>query len=335
MSGSVLWHATSFIFRSTLRNRAALALTLVAVALAAASVGTRIGRFLDVVGTAQPKDIKVLVEEPTPERVTTWAYQFQMGHPLPTHVVEPSLLFAAVADRSDFSAPALDGVLLFAFALAALFVGVGLSPGGQGPSLTLLSAPVRKTTLYLAHALALLGYVVFLCAAAWGACALVLVAAFGAPQAALGQLSRVFLFALPYVAALSCMGLCLGVLFRGRAAALVAGTVLVVFLTTVCPNLFHLMIESYTVTHREEIIRASQSGSEPRDLAYVAVKLVRHTPANALSSILHSIAPATCSNCRGSSARETPSECLALGAAALVPLLLGGVVFARREVTDA
>ena len=334
MRGSVLWHATAFVFRSTLRNRAALALTLVAVALASASVGTRIGRFLDVAGMAQPKDIKVLVEEPTPERVTTWAYQFQWRHPT-LGVFVPSLFFGAVADRSDFSAPALDGVLLFAFALAALFIGVGLSPSGQGPSLTLLSAPVRKTTLYLAHTLALLGYVVCLCAAAWGACALVLVAAFGAPQAALGQLSRVFLFALPYVAALACMGLCLGVLFRGKAAALVAGTVLVVFLTTVCPNLFHLMIESYVVTHREEIIRASQSGSEPRDLAWAAVKLVRHTPANALSNILQSIAPATCLNCRGSSARETPSECLALGAAALVPLLLGGVVFARREVTDA
>jgi hypothetical protein len=296
MSGSVLWHATAFIFRSTLRNRAALALTLVAVALAAASVGTRIGRFLDVVGKAQPKDIKVLVEEPTPERVTTWALQFLSTHPDQLGVVEPSLLFAAVADRSDFSAPALDGVLLFAFALAALFIGVGLSPGGQGPSLTLLSAPVRKTTLYLAHALALLGYVVCLCAAAWGACALVLIAAFGAPQAALGQLSRVFLFALPYVAGFAGVGLCLGVLFGGKAAALVAGTVLVVFLTTVCPNLFHLMIESYVATHRESLNQASQSGIEPRDLAWTAIKLVRHTP---------SVSPCTtsCSPSRRCSAR--------------------------------
>lgn len=340
MRGCVLPQVTAFLLRSALRNQAAVVLTCAIVGLMVLAVGMRLTVHMH--GAGEFDRIHALSEEPSLERVSAWGSMFLSLTPIPRGEVPGSILFSNEATRHDVSMSSLAGVMMFALPFAALLVGAGMSPSRGGVSLTLFSAPVRRTTLYLGHVAALLCYVAVLMAIGWGLCGLLLTAAGANDQSTQQQLNGVFTYSSLYAGVYAAVGLWFGVWFRKRSTAMLAGMILIIVLVGVLPNLGELLTESYFSAHPDLIQPTRDTGNWPGAPAFLSILAVRHAPGNALQRILREIANPTPTSldrtclCRvaWSSGRIIAEETIALGVALLVALLAGTGVSARRELSE-
>ena len=339
LSVRTVLHTTLFLLRSALRNRAAMILVVAFVGLCTLAVGMR------VISTGRPhafQRVHALIEKITLERAAYWGGSFLSITPVPRGAKYPTLLFPSEVGFDDLSTISLNGVLLYVLPFVALLIGVGMAPEAGGGQRTLLSAPVRRGALYVAHGLALLLFIGLLLAAAWGACSLVLHTGMPYVGQSGSQMTRMFLYAALYAGALAMLGLALGTLFRRRTPALIAGLLAVILLTQVMPPLRDWAVNVYHYAHQETLREALSRGREPTDPAWMGVKAIQHTPTCALNVIFYYIYRPTagvpnpdCRSCGAllSSARTIRGEAIALAAAMSIAFLLGGGLFVRREVS--
>jgi hypothetical protein len=340
MRECVLPQLSAFLLRSTLWNRAAVVLTCAIVGLMVLAVGLRLS--IHARGAGAFDRIHALTEDPSLERVSLWGGAFLSLTPVPRGGVPAQVLFSNEGTRHDLSTSSLAGVMLCALPFAALLVGVGMSPPRGGANLTLLSAPVRRTTFYLAHMAALLCYVAVVMAIGWGLCSLLIASAGPSDQPVQQQLNGAFAYSSLYAAVYGSVGLWFGVWFRKRSVAMLAGMALIVILIGVLPNLGELLTGSYFDVHPELAQLTRDTGNWPDNPIFLSILAVRHAPGNALQRILREIADPTPTTldrtclCRvaWSSAGIIAEETIALGAALLVAFLVGMLVFVRREPSE-
>ena len=341
MKGWVLPRVAAFLLRSTLGNRAAVVLTCAVVGLMVLAVGQRLT--IHARGGGAFDRIHALTEDPSLERVASWGGAFLSMTPIPRGAVPGQVLFSNEgATGDDLSTSSLAGVMLYALPFASLLIGVAMSPPRGGESLTVLAAPIRRTVLYLAHVAALLCYVAAVMAISWGLCGLLLLVAGPSGQSVQHQLNGAFACSSLYAAIFASVGLWFGVWFRRRSAAILVGLALVIVLTGVFPNLGGLLTGSYFDANPELVQPTRDTGDWPDDPAFLAILAIRHTPANALQRILHEIADPTPTRldstclCRvaWSSAGIINEELIALGAALVVGILAGTMIFMRRELCE-
>ncbi len=339
-NGWVVLHATAFFLRSTLRNHAALVLTGVIIGLMLLAVGTRLP--ITRQGAGAFSRIHALIEDPSLQQVSAEGTEFLTVTPIPRGAVAGSVLFSNEGTRNDIATSDLSGVMLFALPLAALLIGVGMSPHRGGVAFTISSAPIRRVTLYVAHTLALLGYLIAVLAIGWGLCALLLLATRPGEPSVQRQLFSTFAYSGIFASIFGFLGLWFGVWFKHRSAAILAGVSIVIILVGVLPNLGEFLTESYFDAHPALVQPTRDTGIWPDDPLFRVILAVRHTPGNAMQRVLREVAnptpttmDRTC-NCRlaWSSAKIIGEETIAMGAAMVVAFLLGAVTFARQEVSE-
>lgn len=287
--------------------------------------------------------VQALVEEPSLERVSSWGSMFLIvGAPAVRGGFYPSTLFSNESTRNDLSTSSLAGVLIFALPLAALLIGTGMAPTRGSADSTALSAPIRKTTFYLAHSLALLLYVVSIMVMGYMICAIVLALGKSNSSPDLQQLIRAFVYSGPYVLFFAFIGLWFGVGFKNKARAMTVGIALFVFLIGVLPNLGEFLTESYFDVHPDLVRQTLDTGIWPEDPVFSLILVVRHAPGNAMMRILWETASPTpetldrtCS-CRiaWSYGKIIAEETIALVAALVAAWLAGLAFFVLKEASE-
>ncbi|MBU1050241.1 ABC transporter permease subunit [Candidatus Bipolaricaulota bacterium] len=344
MPGAKMLHAVAFLLRSTLKSRVAAVLIGVMVVLMMLSVGTRIAV---VVGSGEDsfQPIRALVEQAETLRMVSNGIEFMKTAGSSDFKDQATILFdEKLAFGSEVPIETPEGLVVVMIPFIALLIGASLSPHRDSPVLTVLSAPIRRSTFYLSHVLALSVVLVLLCFAAWLGGMVLLLLTIPSPWQLVRLLTLMLTYSALYALVFGGVGLSLGILFRKRITALMAGVLILMILVGVMPSLRESIGRAYVANHREAYLEYSQGGAIPAEskIHWVAWRAVQHTPANAIRIILwitESYSPiprAGCMQCggiqepgRGYSIR---GEAIALAIAALISVSIGGVAFLRKEV---
>ena len=321
------------------RGKVAVSLIVGMALLMAAAVGTRMG--VVQAGDEAYQPVRALSEKADASRLFSKPLAFLAQSTKRSEFLDPAtILFdEAVAYQYATDVIAPEGLLVVVLPFAALLVGASLCPRCGGAVMTVLSAPVRRSSLYLAHVIALSAVVAALCLAAWLGGAFVLILAVPQPWDLLRLLALMLAYASLYALVFAGVGLSLGILLRSGAAALTGGLVLIVVFVGVMPALLELTARSYVARHSDAYTDYGRGGEEPSDVFWLALRAVQHTPANAVRMILwvtETFSPVRregCMLCGTKPLRQytIAGEACALALAAVVSLGAGGVAFARQE----
>ncbi|MBU1049380.1 ABC transporter permease subunit [Candidatus Bipolaricaulota bacterium] len=340
MQGHRLLTVILSLLKTTLQRRTTAVLYGVMVVLTMVTMGTRIAVVQGDVNSFQP--VYALIEHMTPRGMLAHGYRFS-ALPPPSSFRDPaSVLFSESASfESDVPIETPEGLLVVALPFIALLIGASLSPRRDGPVLTLLSAPIRRVTFYLAHAVALIIVLALVCAAAWiGGCTLLLLT-MPNPWQLIQLLTLLLSYSLLYAIVFGGIGLSFGVLFTKRVTSLMAGLLLIMVLVGVMPSLREMSGRTYASNHREEFIEYIEGGAVPTDLAWSIDRAIQHTPANAIRTIFwitESYSPDSRPGCMYCGSLQKPGRgyrvaggVIALTIAAMISLAIGGFAFLCRE----
>ena len=344
VGGSKMLHVAVFLLRSTLKSRVAVVLIGVMTVLVMLSVGTRVAVVQGGEDSFRP--IRALIERADVSRMLALGTEF-LKIPGPSGFADQAtvLFDEEVSFGHDVPLEVLSGLIVIAVPFVALLVGASMSPRRGSPVLTLLSAPVRRVSLYLAHVMALGAVLAILCTAAWIGGASLLALTVAAPGVLIRLLSLMLVYTLLYAMVFGCLGLSLGILFRRRVTGLMAGLLLIMVLVGVMPSLKELSGRAYVANHREAYMEFTRGGDVPTDLAWYVDRGIQHTPASAIRIIFwitEAFSPIPrpgCVTCGGlqdpGRAYRVKTEVVSLAVAALLFSMIGGVAFLGKEMGEA
>jgi len=343
LRGNRLLHVVVFLLKSTLKSRVGVVLVGVLAVLMMLSVGTRIAVVLGG-GEDAFQPVRALVERADAPRLLSGSIEF-MKTPSPSDFKDLAVILFDEKLAFGFEVPieTPEGFVVVVIPFIALLIGASLSPRRDSPVLTLLSAPIHRSTFYLGHVLALSVVLVLLCLVAWAGGAVLLLLTIPSPWELIRLLTLMLAYSALYALVFAGVGLSFGILFRKRVTALMAGMLIIMVLVGVMPSLRDLLGRAYVANHREAYVEYSQGGAIPAESRahWVAWRAVQHTPANALRIMLwitesySSVPREGCMHCGGmyepGRVYRATGEAIALAIAALASIAIGGAAFLRKE----
>lgn len=237
----------------------------------------------------------------------------------------------------------LDEVYRVLVALLMLLLGANVLPQNAAVYTSMFTAPVRKTTLYLLHAVVLLLVCLVLFGLAFLANAAAVRFVGGAGPQDLRLLFNFHILVALYGGVFASLGLAAAALFRQRALALLVGLAAVVLVITIIPNVQSALELSYRETHDFELRLAGLTGVYPSDPLYRAIHALTLAPSVAYTYSMFYMRydvmypnSGLCPYCKPGETRWVlvNRARLSLAATSLGLLALGAVAFSRKEATS-
>ena len=270
------------------------------------------------------------------------AFLFMGGFPM---MVPPALaaFYHSGHISSGLGLNGLDEVYRVLVALLMLLLGANVLPQNAAVYTSMFTAPVRKTTLYLLHAVVLL----LVCFVLFGLAFLANTAAVrfvgGATTQDLRLLFNFHVLVALYGGVFASLGMAAAALFRQRALALLIGMAAVVLVIAVIPNVQSALELSYRETHDFELRLAGLTGVYPSDPLYRAIHALTLAPSVAYTYSMFYMRydvmypdSGLCPYCKPGETRWVlvNRARLSLAATSLGLLALGAVAFSRKEATS-